>query len=133
MVDITCVYHPKPPSGKRLLLYTRTARYTHLHIKVYRQEDIPKDIDQLNQWIRDRWTEKDKRVQQMKDKQIKYTKLNRSPYKAMQYYILWSFIFVYLIFNLMANMSFIALAILFISAVFPVIIVGIEYSQGSDV
>ena len=70
MIDVTCVYHPKPPSARNLLLNTRTARYTHLHLKVYREEDIPKDIEDLNQWIRDRWTEKDKRVQEMKDKKL---------------------------------------------------------------
>ena len=133
IIDVTCVYHPKPPSAINLFLYTRTAKYTHLHLKVYRRSEIPKDIDSLNQWLRDRWTEKDKLVKQMKDKTVKYQILYRNCNKAIKYYVLWAIITIYSIFSLYANMSFIPLSILFISSIFPAFIVAIEYSQDLDV
>ena len=133
VIDVTCVYHPKPPSGKKFFLYTRTAKYTHLHLKVYRQSDIPKDIQSLNQWLRDRWDEKDKIVKQMQDKKIKYQILKRSPYNAMKYYVLWAIITNYLILNLYANISFLPFALSLISSIFPAVIVGIEHSQDLDV
>ena len=123
MIDVTCVYHPKPPSAMKLLLYTRTAKYTHLHLKVYRQDDIPKDINDLNQWLRDRWTEKDKLIVQMKEKKVKWKILNRSPNKAIAFYIVWALIFNYfvsfLIIGDMSNENIILMVITLISSIFP--------------
>ena len=132
IVDVTCVYYPKPPPIT-FFINTRTAKYTHLHLRVYRQNDIPKDIELLNQWLRDRWDEKDKLVKDMKDKKIKHQILKRSPEKAIKFYVLWAIINIYLIFHLSANLSFIPLSILYLSSVFPAIIVGIEQSQDLDV
>merc|ERR1711933_330641 len=130
MGDLTVLYRDEPPTVSKYFLHTRMAKYVHIHCKVYRHKDVPSnDVQELNQWLRSRWTEKDEIIDQMKEKRIKYRVLERMPWKAIKYYSIWTLIVLYLLFGILFDIGFLAFYLLLMSAMFPVLIVCIEHSQ----
>ena len=77
IVDASILYFDKPATPKNLFLRGRFCKYIHIHFRVFKNKDIPKETEELNQWLRDRWTEKEQIIAKMKSKQIKCRPMNR--------------------------------------------------------
>ena len=60
IIDMTTLYIPKPPPMKRYALSGRLHDRLDMILRVYKISDMPKEKAELDQWLRDRWTEKDK-------------------------------------------------------------------------
>merc|ERR1712087_50606 len=134
IIDATVLYHPRPPKPMHFFVGTRLCTHTHVHLRVFREHQFPKaalgdDLSNYDQWLRQRWTEKDAIMARMKQQQIKYRTLLRSPWRAIRAYAAWSLLAVYLLAHLMLGLAFWALCLVLIAAWFPVVIVCIENSQ----
>eukprot|EP01083_Nonionella_stella_P311215 1108886_1 len=134
VVDATILYKDKPPSVKNVLLNTRFCKYIHIHLRIYKQKDIPKEIEQLDQWLRDRWTEKDEILQNMKDGFFRFKPFKRSPWRAIQYYMFYAIWSTYLVMNLYSGYPIWStpFMITLACAVLPVLIVLIQQSQNHE-
>lgn len=107
--------------------------FIHVHFRVFRKKDIPKEIDELNQWLRDRWKEKDEIIAKMKDGDIEHSEMNRKPGcgEAVQFYILFAMITVFLVFTVLCGVPLWSRTTLIaiLCSLLPVGVVAMERSQ----
>ena len=134
IMDTSAVYHPAPPQPSDFFLRTRLCQYVHLHVKVHRQKEIPQaesdqDLEVIDQWLRDRWTEKDELVGKMKEGEIPYKVLQRSPWKALKSYAVWATLAIYLLCDVVLDCGFLTGVLMMSIALSPIGIVCIENSQ----
>ena len=133
IVDATILYSPKPPQPMDLFYGTRFCKYIHIHLRVFKKNNIPKNKNDLDKWIRDKWAEKDKIMENMKNGQIKYKKFNRQEgkFRAIFYYSVYALFTKYFVINYLFGIltwSIISISML-ILCFFPIVIVLIEHSQ----
>ena len=62
--DVTIGYPDVLPKTEMELAKGVMPREVHFHIKSYDDRDVPTDDEELGQWCRDRWTEKEERLKQ---------------------------------------------------------------------
>merc|ERR1712154_548133 len=116
---------------------TRMCNFVHLHLRVFRQDQIPKcesdnDLSELNQWLRDRWTEKDTIIEKMRNKEMRYKVLKRSPWKSINVYAFWAVIITYFVSRFVFGFGYFGVALMLISALFPVAVVVMEFYDNSE-
>lgn len=61
VIDATFMFEGEQPAFKAALAGTAST-VVHAHMKYYSMKDLPEDQKQLEQWLLERWYEKDKRV-----------------------------------------------------------------------
>lgn len=61
VVDATFMFEGEQPTMKAALSGTAST-VVHAHVKYYPMKDLPEDDKQLEQWLLERWYEKDKRI-----------------------------------------------------------------------
>jgi len=74
VVDATILYKDM---GSGFFWGTRICKSIHVHFRAFRREEIPKEINELDQWLRDRWTEKDEILKNMKEGNIPMQEMER--------------------------------------------------------
>ena len=62
--DVTIGYPDALPKTEVEIAKGIMPREIHFHIKSYDERDLPMDDEQLGQWCRDRWAEKEERLKQ---------------------------------------------------------------------
>ena len=62
--DVTIGYPDALPKTEVEIAKGIMPREVHFHIKSYYDRDLPRDDEQLGQWCRDRWAEKEERLKQ---------------------------------------------------------------------
>merc|ERR1712228_421516 len=135
--DVTVLYQPRAPTFYDFFVNTRMCNYVHLHLRVFRQNEIPQcetdnDLGELDQWLRDRWTEKDEIIEKMKKKEFRYQSMKRSPWRAIQYYSFWALVIVYFIARFVFGFEFVGVSLMIIAGLFPVAITVMEYYDNSE-
>merc|ERR1739842_113037 len=138
VIDTSAVYFPDPPQPSDYFMRTRMCQYVHLHVKVHRQDTIPRaesdqDLQEIDQWLRDQWTEKDELVGKMKDSKIPYKVLEREPWKALKAYAGWTVLTIWFLFDVMWGFGFLVGILALVTALTPVGIVCMENSQVLDI
>jgi len=124
VIDVTTYYSPRPPSSIRFLLTGRLQDSTCLYVRVYKVEDIPTSEEELEQWLRDRWTEKDKIIEEMKANKIPFEIMIRDPAISSGYYAVFCVIFA--IFLRMIGLNTFITVCWLVGALFPILIVMVE-------
>jgi len=133
IVDVTCFYHPRPPQILDFLLHTRLSQKIHLHLKVYAKASIPQcrdenDLSALDQWLRDRWTEKEQIMARLKKNEITHRSAHRTPWRATRYFVAWTVISFSFLFGVLFTVPWYIFCILLVTALFPVAIVYIQHN-----
>ena len=62
--DVTIGYPDVLPKTEIELVKGMMPREVHFHIKCYDDKDLPRDDEELGQWCKDRWEEKEERLKQ---------------------------------------------------------------------
>ena len=108
-------------------------KYIHVHFRAFRKEDIPKDIEQLDQWLRDLWTEKEQILQKMKDGKIEHTEMDRMRgcWECSQRYAFFAMLSAFMVVNVLCGVSLWSCTTLIavICVLLPIGVVVMERSQ----
>ena len=93
VIDWTIIYFDEAPTIKDFITKGRlNNKYTHLHLKIYPINTLPTNDDDIDNWLRERWTEKERIIDFVKKGKSKGQELYRDPYKGRLCFIFWTII-----------------------------------------